>query len=82
MVVFIAEQRRVHVCQVFFGGEGGSRTHVQNTFSRQFTTIIPLAVVALHSHSMLVVQRAFYIARWSLNVILRSIMLDCDHNHT
>ena len=29
------------------GGEGGSRTHVRNTFSRQFTTINQLEIVAL-----------------------------------
>ncbi len=53
--------------QYAFGGEGGSRTHVRNTFSRQFTTINQLEIVALFVRLMtfVAVQCEPYIAHWS-----------------
>ena len=38
-------------CQYTFGGDVGGRTRVQNTFSRQFTTINQLEIVTLSARS-------------------------------
>ena len=73
----------IYELQYAFGGEGGSRTHVRNTFNQRFTTINRLETAALFVRSKIfaVVPNKLYIARWSLNEDQHNNQLDCDHNH-
>jgi len=81
--VFITKQHGVHFRQVFFGGEGGSRTHVQDTFSRQFTTINQLKIVVLSARStaFVVAQDEPCIAHLSLYANQHKSQLGYDRNH-